>query len=133
MIRLHDRAAYTIVYGGERVPGTLRVLELLAARMPYRMLRRMADRADRREAAARYDDGAARVGVLRRQAIDRYDVRADSTCIYYAELRCRNAVTCESCGSECGPDEIGPYELPIVGRVLLCLECGPEENGENLR
>ena len=89
MIRAYDRLTYAIVYGGERVPGMLRVLELLAARMPYRMLRRMADRADRREAAARYDDGTARVGVLRRQAIDRYDVRSDATCIYYAELRAR--------------------------------------------
>jgi len=133
MIRLHDRAAYTIVYGGERVPGTLRVLELLAARMPYRMLRRMADRADRREAAARYDDGAARVGVLRRQAIDRYDSRSDAACIYYAALRARNAGPCEGCGDECGDDEAAFYTLPTVGRVRLCLECGPEENRDELR
>jgi len=133
MIRAYDRAVYTLTYGGELRMGMLRVLELLVTFMPYRTLRRMADRADRREAEARYDDGAARVGILRRQAIDRYDVRSDATCVYYAELRKRNAGPCSGCRQECEDDEAAFYTLPTVGRVRLCLECGPEENRDELR
>lgn len=41
--------------------------------------------------------------------------------------------TCAGCGEEgIFDDEVFEYDLPI-GPALLCLECGPEENYDNLR
>ena len=89
--RFYYAAAYRVM-----LPGITFVARLL----PYRVLRALANRADRREAEARYADGitdraaylaaeAKRVGVLRRMAIDRFDVRSDTSVTYYMELRRR--------------------------------------------
>ena len=84
MLTAYDRAMYEVAY---RVilPG----ITAVARRIPYRVLRTLASRADRREAAAYYSDEAARVGVLRRMAVDRFDVRSDTAVTYYLELRRR--------------------------------------------
>jgi hypothetical protein len=90
--RIYYEASYRVI-----LPGITAVARLL----PCRVLRALANRADRREAEASYGDGitdraaylaaeARRVGVLRRMAIDRYDVRADATTVYYFELRRRS-------------------------------------------
>jgi len=84
VIRAYDRATYEVTYR-VALPGLTRAVRLL----PTRTVRRLASRADRREAEATYTDGMQRVGVLRRFAIDRYDVRADASVIYYFELRRR--------------------------------------------
>jgi hypothetical protein len=84
MIRAYDRLLYEGTYRA-LLPGMQRAIRLL----PTRLVWTLANRADRREAAARYADGMARVGVLRRFAIDRYDARADANAIYYLELRRR--------------------------------------------
>jgi hypothetical protein len=68
----------------------LPAITLTARVLPLRVLRRLADRADRREAEAHYTDEARRVGLLRRMAIDRYDVRSDTAVTYYFELRRRS-------------------------------------------
>lgn len=89
--RMYYEAAYRVL-----LPSMKRLVRVL----PFRVLRMLANRADRREAEARYGDGitdraaylaseAQRVGMLRRMAIDRYDVRADATTVYYFELRRR--------------------------------------------
>lgn len=89
--RIYYEASYRVI-----LPGITAVARLL----PYRVLRALANRADRREAEASYADGitdraaylaaeARRVGVLRRMAIDRYDVRSDTCVTYYLELRRR--------------------------------------------
>lgn len=59
--------------------------------LPTSTVRRLRDRAERREARARYADERTRVGILRRQAVDRFDARSDATGAYYWELRRRNA------------------------------------------
>lgn len=42
--------------------------------------------------------------------------------------------TCAGCGEEgIFDDEVFEYDLPIIGPALLCLDCGPEENYDNLR
>jgi hypothetical protein len=68
----------------------LPLITLTARCVPLRVLRRLADRADRREAEAHYTDEARRVGILRRMAVDRYDVRSDTAVTYYLELRRRS-------------------------------------------
>lgn len=89
--RIYYAAAYRVL-----LPSITRLARLL----PYRALRALANRADRREAEARYADGITdraaylaaevrRVGVLRRTAIDRFDVRSDAAVTYYVELRRR--------------------------------------------
>ena len=89
--RIYYEASYRVI-----LPGITAVARLL----PYRVLRALANRADRREAEASYADGitdraaylaaeAKRVGVLRRMAIDRFDVRSDTSVTYYMELRRR--------------------------------------------
>lgn len=94
-IDARDRVYYEASY---RV--LLPLMERLVRVLPSRVLRMLAGRADRREAEARYGDGitdraaylaaeARRVGMLRRMAIDRYDVRSDATTVYYFELRRR--------------------------------------------
>jgi hypothetical protein len=84
VIRLTDRLTYEATY---RVilPGIAAVSRLL----PTRCVRALANRADRREAQARYTDEAKRVGVLRRMAVDRFDARSDANVTYYLELRRR--------------------------------------------
>ena len=84
MIRAYDRIIYEATYRG-LLAAIGRAIRLL----PIRVVLALANRADRREAAARYADGMARVGVLRRFAIDRYDARADANVTYYLELRRR--------------------------------------------
>lgn len=42
-------------------------------------------------------------------------------------------IECGNCRGECWADEAFSYELPVVGMVVLCLECGPEENYAELR
>lgn len=136
MIRAYDRLAYTVVYGGGRGRGVLALLELVTRRLPTRTVRRLADRADRREAAARYDVETRRVGVLRRIAVDRYDARADAACIYYTELRRRSvpsfvaandeAVACRSCWTtaewaDCLRHEDGCYSV-------VCPSCRTRES-----
>ena len=94
-IDARDRIYYEASYG-VILPGITAVARLL----PYRVLRALANRADRKEAEASYAYGitdraaylaaeAQRVGVLRRMAVDRYDVRAVVTTVYYFELRRR--------------------------------------------
>jgi len=84
MIRAHDRIMYEVTYR-VLLPGMQRAIRLL----PTRLVWTLANRAERREAAARYADGMQRVGVLRRFAIDRYDARSDANVTYYMELRRR--------------------------------------------
>ena len=84
MIRAYDRLMYEATYR-VLLPSITRAVRLL----PTRRVQVLAYRADRREARARYSDGMQRVGVLRRIAIDRYDVRADAAVTYYVELRRR--------------------------------------------
>jgi hypothetical protein len=90
--RFYYEASYRVM-----LPGITAVARLL----PYRVLRALANRADRREAEASYADGitdraaylaaeARRVGILQRMAIDRYDVRSDTAVTYYFELRRRS-------------------------------------------
>ena len=79
-----DRACYAVAYGAF-LPTLDRVVRVL----PTRVVRRLAERADRREAAAHYGDELQRVGLLRRYAVDRYDVRSDATGSYWRELRRR--------------------------------------------
>lgn len=83
-----DRALFEASYR-LLLPAIRRAVRVL----PTRIVRLLADRADRREAAANYLPGpeTARVGILRRQAVDRYDVRSDATMAYYGELRRRKA------------------------------------------
>lgn len=57
--------------------------------LPGRTVMRLRDRAERREARARYVDERTRVGILRRQAVDRSDARGDATATYLAELERR--------------------------------------------
>jgi hypothetical protein len=78
--RFYYEASYRVI-----LPGITFVARLL----PYRVLRALANRADRREAEANYTDGAKRVGMLRRMAVDRFDVRSDTSVTYYMELRRR--------------------------------------------
>ena len=84
MLTAYDRAVFGVTYRAV-LPGTAAVARLL----PYRVLRTLANRADRREAAAYYRDEAVRVGALRRYAVDRFDARSDAVGIYYRELRRR--------------------------------------------
>lgn len=84
MIDARDRFYYETSY---RV--LLPCMTAVARILPYRVLRSLANRADRREAAAHYTYEALRVGVLRRLAVDRFDVRSDAACTYYFELRRR--------------------------------------------
>lgn len=42
-------------------------------------------------------------------------------------------VECGNCRDRCGSDEIADFDLPEVGTVWLCLDCGPEENYADLR
>ena len=81
----------------------LPLIAAVARRLPARTVRALADRADRREAEARYADGITdraaylaaevqRVGVLRRTAIDRFDARSDAAVTYYMELRRRGGM-----------------------------------------
>jgi hypothetical protein len=84
MISAADRFYYEASYRA-----LLPAITLTARVLPLRVLRRLADRADRREAAAYYTDEAVRVGVLRRMSVDRFDVRSDAVSIYYTELRRR--------------------------------------------
>ena len=84
MITAYDRALFEATYRAV-LPSIAAVTRLL----PYRVLRTLANRADRREAAAHYRDEAVRVGALRRYAVDRFDARSDAVGIYYRELRRR--------------------------------------------
>jgi hypothetical protein len=84
VITAYDRALFEATYRA-----VLPALEALARRVPRRVLRALANRADRREAAAYYTDEAVRVGALRRIAVDRFDARSDAVSIYYRELRRR--------------------------------------------
>lgn len=84
MITLTQRISYEWSYR-VMLPSITAAVRLL----PWRAVFVLAYRADRREAAATYTDGAKRVGILRRQAIDRYDVRSDATFCYFAELKRR--------------------------------------------
>jgi hypothetical protein len=72
---------YTVV-----LPTLRRTIRVL----PERTVRRLRDRAERREAAATYMDETVRVGILRRMAVDRFDARSDANVIYYMELRTRS-------------------------------------------
>ena len=85
MISAADRFYYEASYRA-----LLPAITLTARVLPSRLLRMLADRADRREAEAHYTDEARRVGVLRRMAVDRYDVRSDTAVTYYTELRRRS-------------------------------------------
>ena len=120
MIRLTDRLTYEATY---RVilPGIATVSRLL----PTRCVMALANRADRREAAARYADGMARVGVLRRFAIDRYDARADANVTYYLELRRRNeARKCCACNRR----EDGTRRITITeDGTRLCGLCDTQQ------
>jgi hypothetical protein len=73
--------SYTVV-----LPTLRRTVRVL----PERTVRRLRDRAERREAAATYMDETVRVGILRRMAVDRFDVRSDATSIHLHELRTRS-------------------------------------------
>ena len=84
MIRAYDRAIYAATYR-VLLPSITRFVRLL----PTRCVQSLAYRADRREANAHYSQAMRRVGVLRRFAIDRYDVRADANVTYWMELRRR--------------------------------------------
>jgi hypothetical protein len=48
------------------------------------------------------------------------------------KIWCEAVVECDNCRAECGFDEAGVYDLP-TGRVVLCLDCGPEENYAELK
>ena len=72
---------YTVV-----LPTLRRTIRVL----PERTVRRLRDRAERREAAATYMDETVRVGILRRMSVDRFDVRSDATSIHLHELRTRS-------------------------------------------
>ena len=85
MITAADRFYYEWTY---RVvlPSITRFVRVL----PTSCVRRLADRADRREAAATYTREGTRVGVLRRKAVDRFDARSGAAVTYYFELRRRS-------------------------------------------
>jgi len=84
VISAYDRLTYEWSYR-VLLPCIRRAIRVL----PGRLVRLLADRSDRREAQAHYVEGMQRVGILRRYAIDRYDVRADTNVTYYTELRRR--------------------------------------------
>ena len=84
MIRLTDRVTYTLTY---RV--ALPTLAASVRILPTGIVRALAFRADRREAAAEYEDAARRGGLLRRMAVDRFDARSDAAVIYWRELQVR--------------------------------------------
>ncbi len=84
-LRAWDRVlfatSYTVV-----LPTLRRTVRVL----PTSVVRRLRDRSERREAAATYMDETVRVGILRRMAVDRFDVRSDATSIHLHELRTRS-------------------------------------------
>jgi hypothetical protein len=85
---LRDRVPYAFAYRF-MLPTIRRTIRVL----PTSAVRRLRDRAEMREASATYMhtmDETDRVGILRRMAVDRFDVRSDATYIYLRELRRRS-------------------------------------------
>lgn len=82
---IHDRVLFVIAY---RIvlPALRRTLRVL----PTSAVRVLRDRAEMREAASHYTNENVRVGILRRMAVDRHDVRSDATMIHLHELRRRS-------------------------------------------
>lgn len=85
---LRDRVPYVFAYS-ILLPTLRRTIRVL----PTSAVRRLRDRAERREASATYIfrmDETDRVGILRRMAVDRFDVRSDALGIHLSELRRRS-------------------------------------------
>ena len=82
---LRDRVPYAFAYRFllPTIRRTIRVLPTSAVRV-------LRDRAEMREASATYTNETDRVGILRRMAVDRFDVRSDATLIHLHELRRRS-------------------------------------------
>lgn len=84
-VRTYDRLLWETSY---RV--VLPTIRTTLRFLPTSTIRRLRDRAERREARSRYIAETERVGILRRLAVDRWDIRSDVLLVHLRELRIRS-------------------------------------------